>query len=341
MRNLQVKTGRNNLCPCGSGKKYKRCCLTTRAEPQPSGLAQSILNEITEVAAEQPFPTLDELNVFAGQVMNQRNQSALAEFCGLTPDQMSGMLYAPFTSPETVSFSTGMLPVTNTRVMLVFIALVEAIGESGLKATATGNLPLKFCKALAQQLREKKYKNGTRLLLIGGIRSEKDLEVLHCTRLVAQLAGLIRKYRGKFVLTHKCRDLLACEDYGSLYFGLFKAYSTKFNWGYRDGYSEANIVQLSFLYTLFLLIKYGDVQRSQKFYEDKFLAAFPMALEMFPEPSYRSAEEEARHCYFLRSLDRFTHFFGLAELKPESQELFRRSYVIEKSALLDRFVAFL
>ena len=23
---VQVKTGRNDPCPCGSGKKYKRCC---------------------------------------------------------------------------------------------------------------------------------------------------------------------------------------------------------------------------------------------------------------------------------------------------------------------------
>lgn len=25
--NRKVKVGRNELCPCGSGKKYKRCCL--------------------------------------------------------------------------------------------------------------------------------------------------------------------------------------------------------------------------------------------------------------------------------------------------------------------------
>ena len=24
-----AKTGRNDLCPCGSGKKYKRCCEAT------------------------------------------------------------------------------------------------------------------------------------------------------------------------------------------------------------------------------------------------------------------------------------------------------------------------
>jgi uncharacterized protein YecA (UPF0149 family) len=24
---VQVKVGRNEPCPCGSGKKYKKCCL--------------------------------------------------------------------------------------------------------------------------------------------------------------------------------------------------------------------------------------------------------------------------------------------------------------------------
>ena len=26
-RRPEPKTGRNDLCPCGSGKKYKHCCL--------------------------------------------------------------------------------------------------------------------------------------------------------------------------------------------------------------------------------------------------------------------------------------------------------------------------
>lgn len=27
------KIGRNDPCPCGSGKKYKKCCLDTRKDP--------------------------------------------------------------------------------------------------------------------------------------------------------------------------------------------------------------------------------------------------------------------------------------------------------------------
>ena len=31
IRNREKKVGRNDPCPCGSGKKYKQCCMRTRA----------------------------------------------------------------------------------------------------------------------------------------------------------------------------------------------------------------------------------------------------------------------------------------------------------------------
>jgi hypothetical protein len=333
-----VKTGRNDPCPCGSGKKYKHCCLGKGDGERRSGAAQSIADEISAAAAEQPFESLEELNAFTSELMNERNRWARAEFCGLSPEQMAVLLYAPFTSPETVRFATDIEPGPDVEIMGIFLALVQAIGESGLKATARGNLPLKFCKSMAQQLRE--TSDDQRTLRIGGIRSETDLEQLHCTRLVAELAGLIRKYRGHFVLTRKCRDMLSGQNHGGLYLELFKSYTTQFSWAYRDMYPEAEIVQHSFLYTLFLLASFGDGQRPQQFYEDKFLNAFPMAIDMFEETSYSTADNSARRCYILRALDRFAAFFGLAELVSESRELYDRRYGVRKTALLDRFVTF-
>lgn len=331
-----MKTGRNSPCPCGSGKKYKQCCLTK------PGFAQAIVDEIAEAAAEQPFLSLEELNALAKQRTHQRNQRTLDEFCGLSPEQMSRLLYTPFDSPEIVRFGTEAASIRDTEIMRVFTPLIEAIGESGLKTTAKGNLPLKFCKAMAEQLRQADDEEGggSRLMRIGGISSEVDLEVLHCTRLVAQLAGLIRKYRGKFVLTRKCQKMLVLGAYGKIHLELFKAYTTKFNWGYRDGYPEAGIVQHSFLYTLYLLASFGKIQQPQQFYEDKFLTAFPMALNLFPVNSYSTVEDEARRCYFLRSIDRFAVYFGLAELNLKSRKLYREKYLVRKSTLLDCFVSF-
>lgn len=331
-----MKTGRNDPCPCGSGKKFKYCCLEKQS------FAQAIADEIAETAREQPFSTLEDLNAFAQQQMEQRNHTALDEFCGLNPEQMSHLLHFPFESPQTVRFNADVASTRDSEIMQLFIPLVEAIGEDGLKTTAKGNLPLKFCKEMRERMKQansdKNWRNID--LHIGGISSETDMGTLHCTRLVAQLSGLIRKYRGKFVLTKKCKKMLDLEDYGNLYFELFKAFTIEFNWAYRDGYPEAVIIQHSFVYTLFLLAKFGDKERPQQFYEDKFLDAFPMALGMFPETSYGSADEVASNCYFLRAMDRFAVFFGLAEFNLKSRKKYREKYLVSKSALLDVFVSF-
>ena len=175
---------------------------------------------------------------------------------------------------------------------------------------------------------------------IAGIRSEMDVEPLHCIRLVAERAGLIRKYRGHFVLTKKCKGLLARQDEGGIYLELFKAYTTQFNWAYRDGYPEADIVQQAFLFTLFLLASYGEEHRHQQFYEDRFLTAFPMVVEEFAKTAYGPAESSARRSYVLRALERFAAVFGLAELVPESRGSYDFQYLVRKTALLDRFVTF-
>jgi hypothetical protein len=36
------KTGRNDLCPCGSGKKYKQCCMANTPIPAATSQALSL-----------------------------------------------------------------------------------------------------------------------------------------------------------------------------------------------------------------------------------------------------------------------------------------------------------
>ena len=45
----RMKTGRNELCPCGSGRKYKQCCLPKDEAAELKEL------EIAARRAENPF----------------------------------------------------------------------------------------------------------------------------------------------------------------------------------------------------------------------------------------------------------------------------------------------
>lgn len=174
--------------------------------------------------------SLNELNIIVQDITLGQNNSPVDDFCGLSPNQMHEFLNTPFNS-SSVAFSSYNDP-SNAPVMTLFLALANALGADGLKATAKGNLPLNLCKSLAQHYAENKAIKLSPM--IGGIRTEQDFGELYSLRIVAVFAGLMRKYRGKFVLTKKGLGLLESEDIGEIYFELFKAYVTKLNWAYRE-----------------------------------------------------------------------------------------------------------
>src|SRR5208282_6203608 len=55
-----AKIGRNDLCPCGSGKKYKRCCLANDGATAREKLAAAHAAATAALAATQHDPHLCE-----------------------------------------------------------------------------------------------------------------------------------------------------------------------------------------------------------------------------------------------------------------------------------------
>lgn len=96
------------------------------------------------------FESDAELLAFASNVVSGLNTQAVADFHGLSPDQMHRLLYAPFDSPELVSFPTVAPGATDAPIMKFVRLLIDAIGEKGLKATEQGNLPRALCREAAR-----------------------------------------------------------------------------------------------------------------------------------------------------------------------------------------------
>jgi hypothetical protein len=64
-----AKIGRNDPCPCGSGKKHKRCCLAARAaNPAPAGTATTV---------GMSHPVEDDLCDCCLDDLNERDDCAL------------------------------------------------------------------------------------------------------------------------------------------------------------------------------------------------------------------------------------------------------------------------
>ena len=330
--------GRNDPCPCGSGKKYKRCCMgqdKTASQNTTAAVSAGLL----EALAGREFNSLEEAQAFGETFMEQRNQKPSDDFHGLSPEEMHCFLNFPLTSPHLVDFPERLEDVPDAPILSLFKLLVEGIGEKGLKATAKGNLPRDFCRnATLSYWDEKTYQE---YMHFGKVNKEEDFFELHVARVVAEVAGLIRKYKGKFILSRECRRLLAEGGLQTIYPRLLKAYSEQFNWGYRDGYRETPFIQHSFLFSLYLLSLYGDKWLPAEFYEDNFLQAFPSVIDELGQDLDFPPEWQIRNCYTQRTLVNFAVFLGLAKIERtagEKQSL--TSYKVKKLPLLDLAVRF-
>lgn len=334
-----MKINRNDPCPCGSGKKYKKCCLEKhQSYDQPEDVVETF-TDIRQLLASKEFSSLDEVNAFLATHMTQRNQLPKKDFDGLSSEQMHRFLHFPFESDTLIVFPKQLATQPSAPILTLFSVLVEAIGEKGLKPTATGNLPRNFCREAALRYWEAgTYEEKTRY---GNINKEEDFFDLHVTRIVAELAGLIRKYRGKFILSRECRMLICESGMTCIYPRLFRTYVERFNWGYWDGYPELSFIQQSFLFSLYLLHRHGGDWRPQTFYEAHFLQAFPMILKEVPTGPYTNPEQTVRSCYSFRNLEHFWDFFGLAKIELISTEQrYPRQFRVRKLPLLRAIVKF-
>lgn len=300
-----AKIGRNDSCPCGSGKKYKHCCM----EEDTSNTRDRIRDQLEDAIARENPQDREQARRIADRVMAEVNATSPPEFKGLSPDDMYQAMYHPFESPSLVEFPDFLDAEPQAGALTLFLLMIDGIGEQGVKATAKGNLPRKLCQAIADEVGVHPWEDWP---FDVSLRGEDDFPELHAIRLTAELAGLVEREGGKFRLTQTC-ERLRKQGPRALYPLLLKTYATQFNWAYSDGYDDIPHIQACFIFTLYLLAFYGESARDVDFYQEAFLDAFPSVIDEITHYFY-SPEDETARCYTLRTLYRFAEFFGLVDV---------------------------
>ena len=101
-----MKVGRNDPCPCGSGKKYKQCCYGKEGpHTNPGG----IFDELRKIMRDKEFGSLKEAQAFLDWHTGQKNRAPLDDFQGLSPKRCTAFFTFP-SRPRTSSPSpSGLL----------------------------------------------------------------------------------------------------------------------------------------------------------------------------------------------------------------------------------------
>ncbi len=109
-----MKIGRNAPCPCGSGKKYKKCCLNKPRTP-----AQNLPNQGPSI----------HMNSGPGQPGIQMRPYVMAKMCDPEEPYVQQLLAR---SPELRANSKKMVAVSDIRA-LSFEQLIERLSEQGVQ----------------------------------------------------------------------------------------------------------------------------------------------------------------------------------------------------------------
>lgn len=256
---------------------------------------------------------------------------------GLSPTDVQELLDAEWQGAKSAVRLDATLTrdeLASSRTLYNARLFLEMLGAEGqVKATPKGNLPRVFVNRFRERMKAPKSRWD---LPEPATVNEEDVEPLHITRILLELAGLVKRRKGVFSLTRTGEKLSAEGRASELFATLFRAHFRRFNLEYLDGAPEVREFQFSIAYTLF---RFGQVGGEWSTPDD---LAESIVLPGVGEAPTRSPFGDPMplivETRFLRPLEGF----GLAEVRepewapgtPLPKDLYR------KTPLFDRFLSF-
>jgi hypothetical protein len=274
-----------------------------------------IFDDITQVMAMNPHLSLDELNLVIQRRMADRNNQPNPDFCGLSPNQMTNWLYAPFGELAGIAISTPNDLSTSPVMRYLALILDEAMLQDGwFKATAKGNLPAKLVKqatALLPEFAIAKFDKPISISDFGG-SSEDKFNALHYTRILAEIAGIIYLESGRFHVKKEAQKQYQTHGLNAFFLPMLEAAVAGYNWGYLDAWDDHLNVRTFWVFMLSRLQSHASIDQLT----EEVCVAFPDFLSQFPNDQYFSPQEQLAMLVETRFVERFLQFWGFVTVNP-------------------------
>jgi len=230
-------------------------------EVHPGAPGDEFRQKVAQTVKDWEKGRLPDLDKALKNLSRDHNESPIDEFYGLSPKQMYELLSLGWWNDKKVIVLNDDLPadtLENAPLLHNCRVLLEIVAESGgVRATARGNLK----RDTVQQVYDKAIFKGFDLYDVyrpPGVVNEDDAQAVHMARVVCDVAGLLKKRKGRFEITRKAKSLLVEGNEGRLFAHLFDVYFRQFNLAYCDGLPELTGLQNTFPYTLYRLSEVAE-----------------------------------------------------------------------------------
>lgn len=241
------------------------------------------------------------------------NNKPIDDFCGMTHNEIHHLFYTPFDDVSPLKINAQIADDTLNNIP--FFRLTEELckivqRDKFIKLTPLGALPRK----VLHELYNYNFIIEDMILTdISKVNREIDATAIMNAHYTARASRIVKKVKGNLLMTKSGMQLLNPERRNELFIKVLRGYTTEFNWAFNDGYTDFQVGQFGWGFTLFLLYKFGDTERTKQFYSNQFLKAFPSFIQMISSSEYSTPEKDFENCYILRSIERFAEWFGFAE----------------------------
>jgi hypothetical protein len=367
------KVGRNDPCPCGSGKKYKCCCgqnnnilpfQASEQEKYDSNTAFSNYRELLENGEGSNPPTFmeilgtpnkatkiikalqkelegkdfssnEETDQFVKDYYNNINKKSVDDFLGLTPEQMYRIHYKTFEANADIVTLSVNINEKEIEDIPILLKIKYFIEELQKLEPLKATQKGNLPRKFVQDLDKNVYKKYEGFDFKP--HKEEDEPLINSHRHLLSMAGLVKKNKNYFSLTEKAKTIIKNKDFNKLYEIIFKTYVQKYNWCFLDGYNEFPLIQTSVIFNLYILKNKAKNYIEGKRLGDIFLKAFP-DLTRESTSTWKEPKQEIIDCFELRFLKRFCIPFGFVTEKKEGDNLSNRKFYYKTTALFDRFL---
>jgi len=367
------KVGRNDPCPCGSGKKYKRCCGKnnnilpfpgSEQEKHDSNTAFSkyqellenwegsnpptfmemmgtpnqateTLNALQKELEGKDFSSNEETDRFVKDYYNNINKKSVDDFLGLTPEQMYRIHYKTFEANADIVTLSVNIHEKEIKDIPILLKITYFMEELQKLEPLKATQKGNLPRKFVQDVYENMYKKYEEYDFKPN--KEEDEPLIYSHRHLLIMAGLVKKNKNYFCLTKRAKEILENKDFNRLYEIIFKTYVQKYNWGFLDGYNEFPLIQTSVIFNLYILKNKAKNYIEGKRLGDIFLNAFP-DLTRESKSTWKEPEQEITDCFELRFLERFCVPFGFVIKKMEGEKFTNRKFYYKTTALFDKFL---
>lgn len=345
-----MKVGRNDPCPCGSGKKYKKCCIdkenniiqfpgtnsnniddmmkeyelycenaynlggeipTFNQYFNIENEASSFLNLITDELQGSEFESMEEFEIAAQNLMEEKNAEPLDDLLGLSPNQMNNILKKDLIGNKNI-LTLNKIKSSNVSSTLIIEAtklflnqLLETNGSTNL--TGTRSINSTFCTKFLHSL--------LGLELTNKPIKESDSLLIPWIRDLLLLGGYTTELKTRIKITDKGKELLKKNELHNFYMELFIIATDKLDWFLGTDDNEILFIQDSIIFSLYVI----DHLKNEKFSIYDFFTFIETAFPFMDE-------EKHGFIYKLFFLDNFCVVFGLLDPLPQGNDFNNMMY---------------